>query len=211
MDEIWKDVPIKEFSSQYSVSNRGRIYSKRSKKCITPKISRAGYHRVTLSANGFQRTVSIHRLVALAFIPNPENKPTVNHINECKLDNRSENLEWATNAEQNSHGTRTERAIAHTNWKERSKKMNYSSIASKHDYSNQHMCNRKRTRVIRDGVVVGEFCTQKEAGATFGVSRSNVSQCVSGKKKSCKGFIFEEIEEFPIAVTKVRFPDETKP
>lgn len=208
MNEIWKDVPIKEFSSKYSVSNLGRIYSKRSKKCITPKISRVGYHRVTLSANGFQRTISIHRLVALAFIPNPENKPTVNHINECKSDNRSENLEWATNAEQNSHGTRTQRAIAHTDWEARTAKIDYTIVASKHDYSRQDMCNRKRTMVIKDGVVIGEFNTQKEAGEAFGVSRSKVSQCVSGIKKSCKGYAFEKIEEFPIAVTKYRFGDD---
>lgn len=208
MIEIWQDVSIKEFSDFYSVSNLGRIKNKRTERVLVPKLSRAGYCRVTLSVNGFQKSIPIHRLVALAFVPNPYCKPTVNHINECKTDNRSCNLEWATFAEQNSHGTRTQRAIAHTDWKARNAKIDYTIVASKHDYSRQDMCNRKRTRVIKDGVVLGEFNTQKEAGEAFGVSRSKVSQCVSGIKKSCKGYVFEKIDEFPIAVTKYRFGDD---
>lgn len=203
----WSKVPIKEFEELYAVSDAGDVFSKRSHRLMSAKYSKTGYARVTLCNDGYQKTVSVHRLVAMAFVDNPNGKPTVNHKNEIKSDNRAENLEWATNAEQNVYGTRIARAVSHTDWAARTKRMDYKEIARKHNYAGQHMCNRKRTRVYKDGAVVGEYRTQKEAGKAAGVSKSNVSQCVSGKIKSCKGYVFEEIEEFPIAVTKLRFPE----
>ena len=62
-----------------------------------------GYYRITLSIKGVRKSYSVHRLVASTFIPNPENKPTINHINGIKTDNRIENLEWATYQEQKIH------------------------------------------------------------------------------------------------------------
>ena len=66
-----------------------------------------GYLRTSATVNGKHMSVSVHRLVALTFIPNPENKPTVNHKNGNKLDNSVENLEWATQEEQNHHAIAT--------------------------------------------------------------------------------------------------------
>jgi hypothetical protein len=200
----WRDCAI--FPDYYSVSSDGRVFSKRRGKCLQPKKSRTGYLRVGLACGGKVKMMSIHRLVALAFIPNPENKPTVNHINEIKTDNRVENLEWATNREQNVHGTRLKRAKAHTDY--RARNIDYSAVAAKHDYSRQDMCNRKRTAVYKDGELIGVFDTQKQAADFTQVSRGQVSQCVSGQKKYCKGYTFEE---FPIAVTKVRFPENATP
>ena len=97
-NEQWKT--IQGYEGLYSVSNRGRVYSYRSKRCLKPAHTKAGYHCVHLADKGKVSVMFIHRLVALAFIPNPQDKPTVNHINEIKTDNRVENLEWATNHEQ---------------------------------------------------------------------------------------------------------------
>lgn len=189
--------PVAGYEGLYSVSNHGDVFSHRARRNLTPKKSWAGYLRITLcNGSNNHKTIGIHRLVAEAFIPNPENKPTVNHVNEIKNDNRVENLEWATFAEQNAHGTRTKRAIAHTDWKKRNKKMDYVTIAKKHDYSKQSMCNRKMVRVLKNGSVIGEFISQKEASAFSGVSVSKVSQCVSGIKQSCKGYSFERIEKY---------------
>lgn len=198
--ENWKQVPILDYKDLYEISNRGRVYSVRNKRCLQPKLSKTGYYRVSLSSHGIVKIVSIHRLVALAFIPNPENKPTVNHINEIKTDNRVENLEWATIAEQNVHGTRLKRAKAHTNY--RARRIDYSVVAIKHDYSKWDMCNRKSTAVYKDGELIGVFDSQKQAADFTNVSKGQVSQCVSGQKKSCKGYMFEE---FPMAVTMERF------
>jgi hypothetical protein len=98
--EIWKD--IEGYEGLYQVSNLGRIKSlnfKRSgKEGILKSNPEGGYCAVTLSHKR-RGVFYIHRLVATAFIPNPENKPEVNHINHNKRDNRASNLEWVTQSE----------------------------------------------------------------------------------------------------------------
>lgn len=107
--EIWKD--IEEFPN-YQVSNMGRVKSfNRNDELIKQQSLNHGYLRVGLWKNGKRANPIVHRLVAQTFIPNPENKPQVNHKNEIKTDNRVENLEWMTCAENNSYGTKIERSI----------------------------------------------------------------------------------------------------
>lgn len=190
--KMWKAVPITEYQELYQVSSEGDVYSKRSGRCLKPKLSHTGYYRVTLSKNGEAKTYGIHRLVALAFIENPSSKPTVNHINEIKTDNRVKNLEWATTAEQNIHGTRIKRAMKHTDWEKRSEKIDYIRIAEKHDYSRNDMCNRKPVLVYRNGEFVGQFESHRKAAAYTGASTSKISQCVSGQRKTSKGYVFKE-------------------
>lgn len=78
----------------YLVSDDGQIYSKHFRKIIHPKRTRNGYLRIQLWNHRKSEFVSIHRLVAEEFLPNPENKPFVNHINGRTDDNRVSNLEW---------------------------------------------------------------------------------------------------------------------
>lgn len=103
-DEIWRDVP--GYEGLYQVSNKGRVKSLHTYHGKYQKILRAstskGYQQVILLKNKV-KCFFVHRLVAQAFIPNPENKPTVNHINGIKSDNRVENLEWADGYEQMRH------------------------------------------------------------------------------------------------------------
>ena len=103
-------------SNNYLVNDKGEIYSKRridSKGIprggflLRSHMSKYGYIAVHLCNNGKETSCLVHRLVALAFIPNPENKPQVNHINGRKSDNRLENLEWVTRCENAAHAVRT--------------------------------------------------------------------------------------------------------
>lgn len=98
--EEWRNVIDNE---NYSVSNKGNVKNNKSNKLMKGTILEIGYHRVGLMYNGKVKQFFIHRLVAEAFIPNPENKNTVNHKSKNRGDNRVENLEWATSLEQNIH------------------------------------------------------------------------------------------------------------
>ena len=91
--EIWKD--CKGYEGKYQVSNFGRVWSVVKQQYKNQRIGKDGYYKVTLIAkNGKQKTERVHRLVALAFIPNPDRLPQVNHKDECKTNNCVENLEW---------------------------------------------------------------------------------------------------------------------
>lgn len=103
----WLD--ILGYEGLYTVDENGNIYSKRSRKTLKPKTDKYGYKVVALSRNGAVKYKTVHRIVATAFIPNPACKPTVNHINENKSDNRVCNLEWVTHKENDNFGSRNTR------------------------------------------------------------------------------------------------------
>lgn len=81
----------------YIITDSGVIYSKKSNKIMKQHLDKDGYLVLNLSNNGIKKQCRVHRLVAIAFIPNPEGLATVNHINHNKLDNRVTNLEWLSN------------------------------------------------------------------------------------------------------------------
>ena len=123
-DEVWKD--IIGFEGLYQVSNMGRVKTlakvlntwnggRRSKEqIISPIIQKSGYAHVGLWKNQKRKQVRVHRIVAEAFCNNdiPDSKTQVNHINENKLDNRAENLEWVTPKENTNHGTAIKRRVS---------------------------------------------------------------------------------------------------
>ena len=175
--EIWKD--IAGYEGLYQVSNLGRVKSlgnnKNSKeKILKPFFNRDGYLLVNLCKEGKSKQYRVHRLVAQAFILNPEDKPEVNHKDEDKTNNKVENLEWVTSKENCNYGTSTERSgKSQTNGKKRSKPI--------------YGINVKTNEKI-------EFPSTREAGRSS-FDQSTIVKCLKGRCKSHKGYKWYYKEE----------------
>lgn len=161
MSEIWKDIP--GYEGKYSVSNLGRVWSHLTHRFLKPNTNYSGYHHCCLTNENGKQWYGVHRLVALAFIPNPDNKPTVNHINENKDDNRVENLEWATFHEQNVHGTRCSRVA---------EKMPVKPVEK------MDLCD----------VVICRYASIGEAARNENIRSENLVKCLKGRRNTCGGF-----------------------
>lgn len=163
------------FEGLYAITSCGKVWSYKSKIFLAQRPDKDGYMRVNLAKNKKQYTRFIHRLVAEAYIPNPENKPQVNHKNEfAKTDNNVNNLEWATSLENINYGTRTERAKAtrnaNPNAKSRAKKVYCVEL----------------DRVFEHGTA---------AARELGLDQGSVSKNCNGKLRQVKGYHFKFVEE----------------
>ena len=171
MDEIFKDI---NGFADYQISSCGTLksFKKGKERILIPHIDNRGYLRVALSKDGKQYTMKVHRLVAQHFIPNPNNLPEVNHKNECKTDNRVENLEWVSHIQNTRYGTRSKR-IAEKN-----------RIVQRND--------KTKSKVVLQYSLDGEFI--KEWQSTNEIKRQlgfgHISECCNGKYKQMYGFIW---------------------
>ena len=166
--EIWKD--IKGYEGLYQVSNLGRIksfnYWNQGKiRILKLRFHKEGYLIVSLNKNTKTKIKFVHRLIAEAFIPNPENKPEIDHINGIRDDNRIENLRWVTRKE-NMNNELT---------KQRCKKSNV-----------------KKVRCLTTNEVLFSI---SEASRKYDVDLGDIVRCCKGQKKTAKGYRFEYYKE----------------
>ncbi len=186
--EEWRD--IKGYEGFYQVSNLGRVkslertfYSGENyqiektypEKQITIQRYSTGYCYVVLCVDAVAKKFKVHRLVAMAFIPNPDGKPCIDHINTVRDDNRVENLRWVDNI-QNQRNPLTCAARSR-------------SIMG----DNNPMKKRCRPvlQIVPDtGEVVAEYSGVKEAARQLGYDSGNISRCCNRKYDKCHGFIF---------------------
>ena len=155
---------IKEYEN-YSVSNYGRIRNDKTDRILKPQKDHGGYLHVALCKNGVCKTHSIHRLVALAFIDNPENKRTVNHLDGIKTNNFDSNLEWATDKEN-----------IHHSWDNGLNKVPCLK-GSKHGMAK---LTEDQVLEIRKLYATGDY-TQTALAKMFGVSQDLISRIVNRK------------------------------
>lgn len=146
----------------YQASSDGRIYSKRTKLFLKPKITRFGYAEITLYPG--QVSKKVHRLVAEAFIPNPDDKPQVNHIDGDKLNNHVDNLEWSTSTENNRHA--------------RERGLNTSTGNPR----------KEILQMDEEENVINEFISIHHAARATGVAQPNISKVCLGQRPKAGGY-----------------------
>ena len=136
MMEEWKEIP--GYEGLYEVSNMGNVRNVRRNTLLRLTKTNKGYIQVGLSKNGILTVLKVHRLVAQAFLPNPDNLPMINHKDEDKTNNRVENLEWCDHKYNMNYGTRNIRA------KETAIKNGYWSSLSKEEKEERKKENSKK-------------------------------------------------------------------
>ena len=159
---------IQGYEGLYSISAEGRVYNLKTNKYLSGGLDKDGYRRVTLTKNSVKKDFKVHRLVAEAFLPNPDNKPQVNHKDENKQNNNVENLEWVTAEENVNYGTRGERA---------GKKISQSLI-------NNPLISRSVV-CVETGEV---YPSTREAERATGANHSGISKVCKGQRKTCGGY-----------------------
>lgn len=183
---MWR--PIADYDNLYEVSNFGSVRALQKRIGRNPgyirdgivlkrRLDHNGYQVVSLSDSKLKKTFKIHRLVAMAFISNPDNKPQVNHKNGIKTDNRVENLEWATSKENVNH----KYDVLHQPYPKwmrgRSGKLNARS--------------RPVIQKSLDGKFIREWDSINLASKELGMNSGGISSCCRGASKKAYGFVWK--------------------
>lgn len=160
MNEIWKTI---EDYPDYMISNMGRVKSLKNGKetILKPMLGKIGYYYVNLTMNGKRKVHYIHRLVSIYFIPNPENKPCIDHINTDRTDNRIENLRWCTQKENcNNYNTKIKQT------------------------SNKNHNSLPIIQFTIDGDFIRKWDCTMNAERALGIEHSNIVKCCKGRYKT---------------------------
>lgn len=178
MKEEWRD--IEGYEGIYQISNYGRVkavdrlindsYGRiwlRKGQIRSTHIDRFGYEKVILCKNNTQKHFFIHRLVAMAFVSNPDNFPLINHIDEDKLNNRVENLEWCTPRYNSNYGSRNKKLSAKLKLIKTGKPIAQYSL---------------------NGILLRIYKNAEEAARQNSFWRTNISACCRGVKKTAHGY-----------------------
>lgn len=194
MNEIWK--PVTGYEGLYEVSNSGYVHSinrivtdingityKRKGVNLKPNKTKCGYLQVGLSKNNSLMSYTVHTLVAVAFIPNTENKPTVNHKDGNKLNNNDWNLEWATKSEQTIHALKNNLRVMPNSWNGK--------------FGSKHGASKIVIQYTKNGVPIKEFGSIIEAGDSVGIHPSGITGVCKGRYKTAGGYVWEYKPESP--------------
>lgn len=166
---MWKD--ITGYEGLYQISNYGDVKSFHNygnqKERIMKLCIKKGYYEVGLRKNGIKKYYLVHKLVANAFIPNPNNLPCINHKDENKLNNNVNNLEWCTYAYNNSYGDRLKRV----------------SISNK--------LKKEVCKLNINGEILNVYKSIREASRMNNIDFSSISKCINNNRNFAGGYIWK--------------------
>ena len=196
--EIWKEIP--NTKSCFAISSLGRVcslshltkggnndyYTKQH--LLTHSVNKGGYIRYRLSLNnGVNQTKLAHRLVAEAFIPNPNNLPFVDHIDGCRTNNRVENLRWCTRSENMLNPITRER----------------NSNARK----NKPAKNRRPIVQLNGDELIATYCSIQSACDIMNLSSGTISSCCKNPKSTYRGFKWMYLSDYESQISMSKNPN----
>ena len=184
MKEKWKTI---DFNSDYEVSNTGKIRSKkyRKEKPLSQSESHGGHKRVVLYENGTHKAYFVHRLVAEAFVDNPNDYPIVRHLNGLPYDNRAENLSWGTQKDNVEDSIKMGTHVFKR--REMSKEIMELGNAA------------HRTPICVTNTITGDtliFNSQKEAARALGIHKTSFNQILKGSRKNNSKYKIDYFKEY---------------
>lgn len=167
--EVWID--IEGYDAKYQISNQGRILSKvQTNRILKVGLNQEGYARIALRYNGIMKSHYIHRLVAIYFLPNPDDLPQVDHINTIRNDNRVENLKWVTPSKNNDNEL--------TKKRQKQKKAGLT------------MYKQFVVQLNMDKTFVAIYYSASDAYKSTGIYHRNILKCCNGIQNSAGGYIW---------------------
>lgn len=173
---VHEDMTPIPYFEDYLINRKGEVYSKKTNKFLKPWLDSKGYLQVQLLKNGNKYSFKVHRLVAIVFLPNPNNLPEVNHKDENKQNPNLDNLEWCTVKYNNNYGTRGYRV----------------------SQSNKKSLLRKRKSILQldsNLNIIREYDTIERV-KDFGFCQPNVIAVLKNRRKTTGGFSFIYKEDF---------------
>lgn len=185
MDEEWRDV--EGYEGYYQISNLGRVksFKHKSPRIMKPHHDKKGYARLILRKSGKDIPNLVHRLVAKAFIPNPQNLPEVNHKDENPSNNVLTNLEWCDKKYNNNYGTKIERGVANRDAR---------AIGDKNSMA--------VLQLDINGNLIKEWKSATACREELGFDNSVIAKCCKGKLKTGYGYTWKYKEDCRISTNK---------
>ena len=193
MNEIWKD--IEGYEGLYQVSNLGRIKSlphfrnngsggyMQKSKILKYGRNRKNYLSINLCKNGVCKQFSVHRLVAQTFIPNPENKPEIDHIDANPLNNMVENLRWVTHKENMNNPLSR-------------KKQSVSMQGKKYPQGKEHKQSKSILQLNKYGELIKKWDSVMDIEREMGLKHQNICHNALGKSSNCGGYKWGYVNDY---------------
>lgn len=175
------------YEGLYLISSDGQVKSLISNKLLKPNHMSNGYLSVELFKNGKSKRLLIHRLVATAFIDNPDNLPQINHKDEVRSNNHASNLEWCTPKYNMNYGKGVTTRHSKTDYSTELRK----NVARE----NGRKASKSVIQLSKDNEYISNYQSIKEASKTLNIDASHISDVCKGKRKSAGGFIWRYLKE----------------